>query len=59
MADFVVIAALFVIIGLAVLYIIKEKKKGRKCIGCPGGGCAGCALKNKEGNCDGKNNDAR
>lgn len=26
---------LIAIIGCAVLYIIKEKKKGTKCIGCP------------------------
>ena len=24
-----------VIIGLAVFYVIKQKKKGTKCIGCP------------------------
>ena len=45
--DFVIIAAVAVILGLVVLYIVRAKKKGTKCIGCPQGGkcsgqCAGC-----------------
>lgn len=35
MADFIVIAVVLVIIGAAIVYIRKEKKKGVKCIGCP------------------------
>lgn len=35
MENFIVIAILCVVIGCAVAYIIKEKKKGIKCIGCP------------------------
>lgn len=31
----IVIAVLVLIIGGAVTYIIKEKKSGAKCIGCP------------------------
>ena len=31
----IVIAVLVLIIGSAVTYIIKEKKSGTKCIGCP------------------------
>ena len=27
--------ALIIIVGLALRYIIKEKKKGNKCVGCP------------------------
>lgn len=45
MADFIVVGILIIIIGAAILYIIKEKKRGTKCIGCQ----AGC-------NCAGKNN---
>ncbi|MBQ7118790.1 MAG: FeoB-associated Cys-rich membrane protein [Oscillospiraceae bacterium] len=56
MTDIIIIAAVVAVIGLATLYIIKEKKKGKKCIGCPDGGCCGCALKNKGGNCSGKDN---
>ncbi len=46
--DFVMIAAIALILGAAILYIRKAKKKGVKCIGCPDaascpGKCAGCA----------------
>lgn len=47
--DFVVIAVIALIVGGAVAYIIKAKKSGKKCIGCPdscscskSGGCSGC-----------------
>ncbi len=52
MKNLIVIAVIAVIIGLAVVYIIREKKRGVKCIGCPdgatcggncSGGCAGCS----------------
>ena len=37
------------IVGAAVFYIVKEKKTGAKCIGCPGGAtCSGSC-----GSCDG------
>ena len=39
MTDFIVVAVLLVIIGLAARYVIKAKKSGRKCIGCPDGCC--------------------
>ena len=47
MDNFIIIAVLAVIIGLAAGYIYKEKKRGNKCIGCPdaktcSGSCAGC-----------------
>lgn len=58
MIDFLVIAILAVVIGAAMAYIIREKKRGR-CIGCPdadschahsgsaapacGGCCSGCS----------------
>lgn len=35
MTDWIVGAVLLVIIGGAVVYIIKQKKKGVNCIGCP------------------------
>ena len=48
MIDFIIIAAVAVIIGLAAWYIRKSKKSGRKCIGCPdsgacSGSCGGCS----------------
>ena len=46
MINAVIIAIVCFILGLAGGYVYREKKKGRKCIGCPhagscGGGC-GC-----------------
>ena len=40
----VIAAALIVLIlGLAVAYILRAKKRGQRCIGCPSGGsCKGC-----------------
>ncbi|MBQ6949937.1 MAG: FeoB-associated Cys-rich membrane protein [Clostridia bacterium] len=35
MADFVIIAVLVVILGIAGGYLIKAKRNGQKCIGCP------------------------
>lgn len=35
MADFLIIVILLVIVGGAVAYIVKQKKQGVKCIGCP------------------------
>lgn len=37
--DIVVILIVAVIFTLALRYIIKAKKSGAKCIGCPSGGC--------------------
>ena len=42
--DFIVLAVVLVIVGAAMAYIIKAKKNGAKCIGCPSGGC-GCSEK--------------
>ena len=50
MADFIIAIVLLLIIGAALAYIIKEKKRGTRCIGCPAGGscshaaggCGGC-----------------
>ena len=39
--DFIAIAVIVVIIGLAALYIYKAKKSGKKCIGCPDSGSCG------------------
>ncbi len=48
MPDFLLVIVLLVIVGAAVFYIVKEKKKGTKCIGCPMAG--ECKHKN---NCHG------
>ena len=50
MADVIVVVILQVIVGTAVAYIVKQKKKGVHCIGCPNGGsCSGmCGSKKEE-----------
>ena len=35
LTDIIVSAAIVLIIGGAVAYIVKAKKSGKKCIGCP------------------------
>lgn len=43
MADIIAVIILAVLIGGAAAYIIKAKKRGTKCIGCPAGGkCSQC-----------------
>ena len=49
MKDFIVIAILMVILGLAAWYIIRSKKRGQKCIGCPNK--CGCPEVNKCNGC--------
>ena len=46
--EIIAIALIVLIIGGATAYIIKAKKSGKKCIGCPdsgscSGNCAGCS----------------
>lgn len=42
MENIIIIAAVAVVIGLALVYIYRQKKKGNKCIGCPySDSCAG------------------
>ena len=45
MTNFLVILIVIAIVGVATAYIIKEKKRGVKCIGCPSG--ANCPNKGK------------
>ena len=49
MENYIIIAILVVIVGLAVGYIYKAKKSGKKCIGCPDG----CSCNKNKGNCCG------
>ena len=54
MENLIVIGILLVIVGAAVLYIWKEKKKGRGCIGCPAAGYClanGCEKAKENCNC--------
>ena len=52
MENLIVIGILLVLVGAAVLYIWKEKKKGTRCIGCP---AAGRCLANGCGKVKGRN----
>jgi hypothetical protein len=53
--DIIIIAVLAIILCGAIAYMIKTKKSGKKCIGCPGGcsgssgGCNGCRGREKDG----------
>ena len=53
MKEFIAILIIALIIGGAVLYVIKAKKSGKKCIGCP----YKDACKAKKDNCDCNNLD--
>ena len=52
MTDFIIIAVVAVIIGLAALYVWKSKKSGRKCIGCPDSGACSGSCASCSGSCD-------
>jgi len=55
MTNFLLAAVIIAIIGGAIAYIIKEKKRGVRCIGCPSAGQ--CSRKHCEGSscsCDTK-----
>ena len=50
MENLIILAVIALIVGLAVGYIRKEKKRGVKCIGCPNGcscsgACGGCGIR--------------
>lgn len=45
MDNFIIVAVLAVIVVFAARYVIKAKKSGRKCIGCPDG----CSCSSKPG----------
>jgi len=33
--DYIAIAAIVLVVGAAVFYIVRAKKRGAKCVGCP------------------------
>ena len=53
MEDYIIIAILVIIIGAAAWYVIKAKKSGKKCIGCPDGCSCGSGESGCGGNCGG------
>ena len=49
MIDAIIIAAIVLIVGGALFYIIRAKKQGQKCIGCPyAKNCSGSCNCSKE-----------
>ena len=51
--DYMAIAAIVLIVGAAVFYIVRAKRRGEKCVGCPyastcGGNCSGCNSQNNQ-----------
>lgn len=46
MSNVIAVIILILVIGAAVAYIVRAKKKGAKCIGCPASG--NCAMKNQK-----------
>lgn len=42
MENWIIVGVLLLIVGAAVFYICRAKKKGTRCIGCPAGGCSSC-----------------
>lgn len=41
MVDLIIIAIIVIILTVTIRYIVKEKKNGAKCIGCPSGKTCG------------------
>ena len=46
MSNVIAVIILLIVLGAAVTHIVKEKKRGAKCIECPAGGS--CAMKNSK-----------
>jgi hypothetical protein len=53
MADLIVGGISLAVLGLAIAYIVKNKKEGATCVGCPHAGSCASARKAKsfEGSC--------
>ena len=49
MKNLIATLVIVLVLALAIFYIVKQKKSGAKCIGCPSGGC--CPSK-KGGKCN-------
>ncbi len=49
MENLIIIGIIVVVVALALFYVIRQKKKGVKCIGCPY--AKDCAQKSPKGGC--------
>lgn len=52
MADIIVIGILVVAVVAACLHLIREKKRGKKCLGCPYSGDESCNCSSPTSMCD-------
>ena len=54
MKDIIIIIAIAIVVGCALFYIIRAKRRGEKCIGCPHSkACSGkCACAKQENEAD-------
>ncbi len=43
MIDFIIVAVIAAILGGAAAYVVRQKKRGAKCIGCPYSGSKSCS----------------
>lgn len=50
-ADWIVIAVIVLILGSVIGYIIRAKKNGAKCIGCPASKTCGKSENNSDSKC--------
>ena len=52
MGDYIILAIIIAILISAIAYVVKQKKKGVKCIGCPHSkNCSSCSCSaNKDNN---------
>ncbi len=47
----IIIATIVLILGAAIFYIVREKKRGTKCIGCPAGKSCSSGNSSSSGAC--------
>ena len=50
MADAIVLGVIVILAAMAVAFLVKEKKKRGKCLGCPFAGT--CSKKNADSSCN-------
>ncbi|MFI3214484.1 MAG: hypothetical protein R3Y24_14245 [Eubacteriales bacterium] len=57
MGNIIAVVLVMIVLGSAIMYIVREKKKGVTCIGCPAAGncahkCAGSTSVHEDCGCD-------
>ncbi len=51
LVNIIIVAVIVLILGGAVFYIVREKKRGTKCIGCPAGKTCSSGDSSPSGGC--------